>query len=331
MTLLLAGLFMLAVSLTLDLLAGSAELSLSRIVEGILWPDSLDTRHRVILWSVRLPDALIAVSVGAALGLAGLETQTVLNNPLASPYTLGIASAATLGASIAIAFGPAFPFLPMAVLMPSLALVLALAAGGLVLLLTVILGQLRESVVLFGIALLFFCEAALALIYFVSNAEAVQQIVFWSIGNLTKAGWPEVGVVTLVLLLVLPFSLRQVWALTLLRGGEEQARSVGVDPDRLRRTAILRVSILTSFAVCFVGVIGFIGLVAPHIARLVLGEDHRYLLPGASLTGALLLSLASWLSKTLLPGVIIPVGILTAMIGVPFFVMLIVISHRPGR
>ncbi len=123
-------------------------------------------------------------------------------------------------------------------------------------------------------------------------------------------------------------SSRQVWALTALRGGEEQARSIGVAVERLRLVVLLRVSLLAATALAFVGTIGFVGLVGPHIARLLLGEDHRLFLPGAALAGALMLSLASIASKTIVPGVVLPIGIVTALVGVPLFVLLVLGRRR---
>lgn len=307
----------LIVSLLLDLAAGPANLDLAHIIAGLWQPESMELRYRIILFDVRLPDALIALAVGAALGLAGIETQTVLNNPLASPFTLGVSSFAALGASIAIVFAPSFPWLDDTFLLPLCALSFALASGLVVLFFSQAMGGSRENVVLFGIALFFLGEALTAAMQYIGSAEAVQDIVFWNIGNLTKAGWPEVAIVTTCFLVILPFSLRHVWVLTLLRAGEAHAGSLGLNLNRVRFWVILRVSILAAFAVCFVGVIGFVGLIGPHVARLLLGEDHRLLVPGSALCAALILSLASVLSKTLLPGVIIPVGILTALIGVP--------------
>lgn len=314
----------------LDLTAGPADLGLGQLLHGLVAPDSLGLRARVIVWDVRLPDALIALAVGAALGLAGVEMQTILDNPLASPFTLGVSSAAVLGASVAFVLGSSLPALPAGAAVPLLALAFALASGGFILLVVRVCGGARETVVLFGIALVFLCNALTAGLHFVADAEAVQQIVFWTIGNLTKAGWPEVGLVAGCFAIVLPFSLRHIWVMTLLRGGEEHARSIGIDVARLRTWVILRTSVLAAFAVCFVGTIGFIGLVGPHIARLLFGEDHRMLVPGAALCGALVLSAASYLSKALLPGVIIPVGILTAVVGVPVLLALLGGRRRPA-
>lgn len=328
---LLTGLLLLATlaSLVLDLQAGPAALDLGDVVAGLLDPDALELRQRIILWEVRLPDALIALAVGAALGLAGIETQTILDNPLASPFTLGVSSAAVLGASVAIVLTPSLAYLPEAAVLPVSALVFALGSGSFILLVVRFCGVGRETVVLFGISLVFLCNALTAALHFFADADAIQQIVFWTIGNLTRAGWLEVGIVAACFLTVLPFSLRHVWLLTLLRGGEAHARSLGIDVAALRTWVILRSCVLAAFAVCFVGTIGFVGLVGPHIARLLLGEDHRFLVPGSALCGALILSLASFLSKILLPGVIIPVGILTAVVGVPL--LLALLFRQRGR
>ncbi|ADZ70590.1 FecCD family ABC transporter permease [Polymorphum gilvum] len=327
-TAILVGLGMLTVAAFLaDLSAGPADLGLGDILLSLIRPDSLEPRMQIVIWQVRMPDALIALAVGAALGLAGVETQTTLNNPLASPFTLGISSAATLGASFFIVLQPNPGFIGSAFLLPGFAFFFALAAALTILSLASLQGGSTGTVVLYGIALVFLCEALTAGLQYVASDDAIQQIVFWSIGNLTRAGWLEVAVVSAVFLLILPISLRDVWVLTVLRGGEDQARSAGFAIRTIRLLVMLRVSVLAAVAVCFVGTIGFVGLVGPHIARMLLGEDHRFLVPGACLTGAAVLSLASCLSKSVIPGAIVPVGIITAIVGVPVFLALIAIRR----
>ncbi|ABM20600.1 FecCD family ABC transporter permease [Marinobacter nauticus] len=325
----LGGLTLAAMTaLLVDIASGPSMLGLLDVFRGLLNPEGIDAGTRVIIEDIRLPYALMAVVVGACLGLAGAEMQTVLNNPLASPFTLGVGAAATLGASLVIAFNISVLGVAAHVLLPLSAFVFAAAASLLILVLSRTLGASVHAVVLFGIALLFGINAVVGLIQFMADAESVQQIVFWTMGSLARASLDKVAIVALVLALCLPFSLRNAWAMTLLRSGEEQARSLGIRVEHMRLVVLMRVSLLTAAAMCFVGEIGFIGLVAPHIARLMLGEDHRFLLPGSALAGAVLLSLSSIASKLLVPGVVLPVGIVTALVGIPLFITLIIGRSR---
>ncbi|WP_225782012.1 iron ABC transporter permease [Xenophilus sp. Marseille-Q4582] len=328
--LIVAGLGLLCVAaFLLDLVTGPSSLTALQVLGGLFSPDALSAPQQAIIWQVRLPYALMAVLVGAALSLAGAEMQTILNNPLASPFTLGVSSAASFGAALAIVLGVSLPFVPPEWMVPLNAFVFAF---GSVLLLQAMARRRSagvETVVLLGIALVFAFNALVALVQFLSSQEALQQLVFWSMGSLSRATWNHVGVLALVLAGVLPFSLMAAGRLTSLRLGEDRARSFGVDVGRLRFLTLLRVSLLAATSVAFAGTIGFIGLVGPHMARLLLGEDHRFLLPASVLCGALIMSLASVASKTLVPGAIMPVGIVTAIVGVPVFLFLI--FRNPGR
>lgn len=313
----------LLASLVLDIVSGPSGLGSADLLRVLLHPDTASRIDRVIVWDVRLPQALMAVLVGAALGLAGAEMQTVLNNPLASPFTLGVSSAAAFGAALAIVLGVGLPGVPVAWLVPANAFVFALASVVLLYLLARWRGFGVESLVLFGIALVFAFNALVALLQFVASQDTLQQLVFWTLGSLARASWNTLGLLALALAILLPWSMRQSWALTALTLGETRARSFGVDVARLRRFSLLRISLLTALSVAFVGTIGFIGLIAPHIARQLVGDDHRLLLPGSVLAGALILSLASVAGKTLIPGVLIPVGIVTALVGIPLFMLIV--------
>ena len=314
---------LLGAAMVLDLSIGPSQLSPGEVLAG-LFSTPADPVHAVILHDVRLPQALIAVLVGAALAMAGTEMQTTLNNPLASPFTLGMSSAAIFGAALAIVLGVSIPGVPPQWIVSTNAFVFAL---GSVLLLRAAAQRQQsgsDTLVLLGIALFFTFNALVAIIQFVASEQALQQLVFWTMGSLARAAWPEVRVLAVVVVLVTPFSLRASWRLTALRLGEERARSFAIDVRRLRLHSLLRISILTATAVSFVGTIAFIGLVGPHIGRLLIGgEDHRFLIPASALSGALLLSLASAVSKVVVPGVIVPIGLVTALIGVPFFVWLV--------
>ncbi|MDW3207899.1 MAG: iron ABC transporter permease [Alphaproteobacteria bacterium] len=327
-----AFLGMLAGGFVVNVASGPAGLSVPQVIEGLIDPDGLSSAMHVIIWDVRLPFAVMAIVVGACLGLAGAEMQTVLNNPLASPATLGISYAATLGASIAIAFDLAGPFgLPEDYVTPLFAFLGAIAAMALIQLLSRLYGASLEIVILFGIAMVFALQALVSLIQFVADSNSLQQIVFWTMGSLARATWQKIAIITVVLAVCGVFSMAQVWRLTALRGGEEYARSAGVQIERLRLLTLFRVSIVAAVAVSFTGVIGFVGLVGPHIARLVCGEDHRFFLPGSVLAGAIILTGASIASKSIIPGIIIPDGIVTALVGVPMFLVLVLTQMRKGR
>lgn len=326
---LVAGLaVLLLVSVLSDLASGASGMSLGRLVQGLFDPATLSATERVIIWNVRLPYALMAVLVGTALSLAGAEMQAILDNPLASPFTLGVSSSAALGASLAIAYPLSIAWMTAGVQVTVMAFVFACLSVVLLQAMSRLRGAGVESLVLFGIALVFSCNALVSLLQLLATEDVLQQLVFWTMGSLARADWNKLGILALVVALVLPFSLRAAPAMTLLRMGEDRARSFGVDTRRLRFASLLRISLLSATAVAFVGTIGFVGLVGPHIARLLVGEDQRFLLPASALVGALMLSLSSIASKLIMPGVIVPVGIVTALVGVPIFVTLV---FRRGR
>ncbi|MFC4169751.1 FecCD family ABC transporter permease [Teichococcus aestuarii] len=319
---------LLIASLLLDVATGPSRLGLADVARVLLNPAAASGPVSVIVWDVRLPYAVMAVLVGAALALAGAEMQTVLNNPLASPFTLGVSSAASLGAALAIVLGVGLPWVPQEWLLSGNAFLFAFLSVLLLRSLSRLRGAGVEALVLFGIALVFAFNAAVALLQFVATEQALQQLVFWSMGSLARATWPKIGILALALAVAIPFTARAAWKLTALRLGEERALSFGIDANRLRDGALLRVSLLSAVSVAFVGTIGFIGLVGPHAARLMVGEDHRFFLPAAALCGALLLSLSSVASKMLVPGLMVPVGIVTALVGVPVFVALVFTRGR---
>jgi iron complex transport system permease protein len=267
------------------------------------------------------------VVVGFALGLAGAEMQTILNNPLASPFTLGVSSAAAFGAALAIVLGIGVPGIPDQWFISANAFIFALFAALMLDGITRWTRVATSGVVLFGIALVFTFNALVSMMQFIASEDTLQGLVFWTMGSLARASWDKLGILLGVFVVLLPLSMMSSWKLTALRLGEDRAVSFGIDVRRLRLTTLLRISILSALAVAFVGPIGFIGLVAPHIARMIFGEDHRFYLPASALIGALVLSMASVASKNLIPGIIIPVGIVTSLVGVPFFLS-IILRHR---
>lgn len=314
----------------IDMSVGPGNFPLADILATLIDGGQSDPRLGVVVWDIRLPVALMAVLVGAMLGIAGAQMQTILANPLADPFTLGISSAASVGASLAIVFG--WSVIPAAgsIIVTVNAFAFALGAAALVFMLTVKRGVSAETMILFGIALMFTFNAILGLMQYRASETQLAQIVFWMMGSLMRASWPKLAVALGVLAIVLPLLWRRRWALTAMRTGDERAASLGIPVDRLRLEVLALCSVLAATAVSFVGVIGFIGLVGPHIARLLVGEDQRLFLPASALSGALLLSLTSTVAKSIVPGVIYPIGIITALIGVPFFLALILGKGERG-
>lgn len=313
-----------AAAFAVDLATGPSALGVGDVLRGLFAPETLDRPAAlIIVWEVRLPQALMALLVGAALSLAGAELQTILNNPMASPFTLGISSAATFGAALAIVLGIGIPGVPEAWIISANAFVLAFGAALMLQALARLRGAGGETIVLFGIALFFTFNALVAITQFLASEQALQQLVFWTMGSLTRATREKIAILAIVLALIAPLSLRASWQLTALRFGQDRAQSLGVNVARLRFGALLRISLLTGASVAFVGTIAFVGLVGPHIARLLVGEDHRFFLPASMLSGALVMALASTASKIVLPGVVMPIGLVTSLVGVPFFLALV--------
>ncbi|GGB04002.1 iron-siderophore ABC transporter permease [Brucella endophytica] len=311
-----------------DIATGPANYPIADVVRTLFMPSEVNAQMRVIVWSIRMPSALMAIVVGMALAIGGAQMQTILNNPLASPFTLGISAGASFGAALALAFGVALFPLAGDYIVAVNAFVVAMATALIIHLASLKRGASIQTIVLLGIALVFSFNTALAIIQYFADQQAVAAIVFWTMGSLTKTTWPKLALTALVVAVTMPIFLRRRWQLTALRLGEARAASFGVPVRRLRLETLILVSLLSAIPVAFVGTVGFVGLVGPHIARMMVGEDQRFLLPASALTGALIVSLSSVLAKVAIPGAVLPIGIVTAAIGLPVFLYLILKSGR---
>ncbi|WP_297452611.1 iron ABC transporter permease [uncultured Corynebacterium sp.] len=308
-------------------IVGPMALSVGDVVHGIVRPNDVDETTRTVLWKLRLPASVMAVLIGAALSLAGAQMQTILDNPLAEPFTLGISAAAAFGGAASIVLGwviiphPQFNLAAVAWVSSVIAVAIVAAAS-------VWRGSGKESMILLGIGLVFLFQALLALLQYRATTEALQQIVFWTMGSLQRANWVANGIIAAALLIAIPFTIRYAWALTVLRLGDARAKALGINVDRLRITTLIVASLLAATAVAFAGIIGFIGLVGPHIARMLVGEEQRFFAPASMAAGAALLAGAHAVSITVVPGVAVPIGIITAIVGVPFFIGLVFLRKR---
>ncbi len=318
---------LLLLCLLLDLLTGPAFLSPTAVFEALLDLEGAERMTRVIVWDIRLPMTLMALLVGMALGVAGALMQTILANPLASPYTLGFSAAAGFGAAVVIFTGISLPLLP-GLTLPLAAFLGALLATALVYAFASLRRMSPEVMVLAGIATLFLFQSLQSLVQYLAAPEVLQAIVFWLFGSLLKASWSNLPIVAAITLCCCALLVRDLWKLTALRLGEERAAALGIAVRPLRTKIFVLVALLTAGAVAFVGTIGFVGLVAPHIARMLVGDDQRALLPLSAIAGALMMSGASILSKVISPGAVVPIGIVTAIVGVPFLFGLILRGRR---
>ena len=274
---------------------------------------------------VRFPRIVMALAVGAALAVAGALMQAVFGNPLAEPGVVGVSAGAALGASTAIVFGIAAGGGGVALLaflggLGATLLVYAVARAG---------GRTEVvTLLLTGIAINAFAQAGLAFVLFLADTASREQIVFWQLGSLAGSIWSEVAIVLPVLIVGTTLAVLLASRLDLLSLGERNARHLGVDVEQLRIISIVLVALLTGVAVAFAGIIAFVGLVVPHIIRMALGPAHRGLLVASAVGGGALLAIADLLTRTLVSGADLPIGMLTALVGGPFFFGLLYQQRR---
>ncbi len=311
------------VSVFLDLYCTTYNyMSLDQFFKAIFTPDRATDINVRIIRNIQAPIAVIGILCGATFGFAGAVMQTMLNNPLASPYTLGISSGASLGAAIAIAFGAS------ALSIGVLAVPLSAFCFSMIICLFIFLIAKRQSfnatiLILAGVGIVQLFSALQSMLQYFIDSETLRNITFWTMGSLEKATWQIDGLIAGLFLISFIILYRKAWLLTAMRLGDNKARSLGIDVSKLRRNMFVLISVLTAGTVSFVGAIGFIGIVAPHISRMIVGEDQRYLLLTSALLGACILEFADILSKTISVGIVYPIGIITAIIGLPFYFSLL--------
>ncbi|MCX4708407.1 FecCD family ABC transporter permease [Streptomyces griseus] len=331
--------FVLTAVLSLALLAGcllsaaigAYNIPLGDVLSSVqhrigLGGQALDRVGESVLWNVRLPRVALAVLVGASLGCAGALMQGVFGNPLAEPGVIGISAGAAVGAVASIALGLTFfgnwtiTVFAFVAGLATVLLVYALSRSG---------GRTEVvTLILTGIAVNAFAGALIGLFIFFADNAQITQITFWQLGSLSQATWPKVLAVlpcALAGLLIAPFYARK---LDLLALGERPARHLGVDVERLRIVLVLVVALLTAAAVAVAGIISFVGLLVPHLLRMANGPGHRFLVPGSALGGALILVAGDLAARTVAAPAELPLGVLTALFGSPFFFWLLRRTRR---
>lgn len=305
---------------------GSVPIPLSVILSG-----ALNDQQEAVLFSIRLPRVVLAAIVGAALAVSGAALQGLFRNPLADPSLIGILSGAALAVAAVIVFaGPSEGFFSL------YRLSIAAFAGGLITSLLImrfarLAGTFSVTYMLLaGIAIGAITEGGRGFIAYLSDDAQLRALTFWAMGNLGDALWPAVLVVATITLPATLLLIRHARSLNLLLLGENEARHLGVDSERLKYIIIICTALSVGAAVAVSGIIGFVGLVVPHLIRLTIGPDHRLLIPGSALLGAILLIVADTFARTLVSPAEMPVGIITSIIGGPFFLWLL-IKQYSGR
>jgi len=304
---------------------GSAKITPVEVYTAILarfFPDTFQTTSFIetIVWQLRLHRVLMAIFAGMGLAVAGAAMQGILKNPLASPFTLGIASAASFGASLAIILGAGFASGQW--LIVGNAFIFTMLASMTVYGLARYKGITPETMILAGIAIMYLFSAMTSFLQYIGKSEQVHEVVFWMMGSLGRSSWDKVAIIAMVTVVCTVALVYFAWDINAMGAGDETAKSLGVNVEFARVLCMMLASLITASVICFTGTIGFIGLVAPHITRMVVGGDHRFLLPASALVGALILLAADTVARTVLAPVILPVGIMTSFLGVPFFIYL---------
>jgi iron complex transport system permease protein len=333
-----AGLFAATVVVAiLAVGAGAADLSTADVVRALLRLD--ESVNTVIVWNVRLPRVLVGVVAGMALAVSGAVMQNVLRNPLASPFTLGVSQGAAFGAALAIiglGAGATQNLTAGAVRVTSALPVAAFAFAGALVATAVIVAVARfrsaapETVVLTGVALGSLFAALTVLLQYFAEDTQVAAVVFWTFGDLGRASWRDLAIMTAITATGLLYTMFRRWDYNALEAGAEAAEGLGVDVERVRLEGMLAASLMTAGAVAFLGIIGFIGLVGPHLVRRVLGNDYRFVLPASACAGALLLLVSDTVARTVISPVVLPVGAITSLLGAPLFLYLLV-GRRGSR
>lgn len=312
---------------------GGYYLSLSQIYDSLIGRG--EASANLIIWNIRLPRIVAAIIAGISLAVSGAVMQCTLRNPLASPYTIGISHGAMFGAASAIILfgvGGAESTGKIFINSPYLVTSFAFLGSFVASLVIILLAKLRkftpEAMILAGIAMGSLFSAGTMVIQYFANDLQLASMVFWTFGDLGRPLWPEVGIMGVIMTLSLVYFIYKRWDYNALESGEESAKSLGVDTEKTRLVSMLIAALLVSVNVAFLGIIGFVGLICPHLIRIIIGGDYRFLIPVSALFGAVLLLVSDTIARTIISPIVLPVGILTSFMGAPLFLYLLVKIYR---
>lgn len=326
----------LITTLVVAISLGAADVSVSSVARSLMGL-ATSKQIKIIVWNIRLPQALASIVAGGGLAIAGVVMQSILRNPLGSPFTLGISHAAAFGAALSVmvlgggvmassnvgAVSITNPYVTTVS-----AFLFSITASLLILGVTRTRGVTPEVMVLTGVALGAFFTAGTMFLQFFADDMQLAAMVFWTFGDTARASWTELGFISAITAVCVLIFFANSWNYNAIDVGDETAMSLGIRVGYVRLQGMLLASMLTAVIIAFLGIIGFVGLVVPHMIRRVIGSDHRFLLPASFVAGATLLLLSDTVARLILAPHILPVSVLTAFLGAPAFFWLII---RGGR
>lgn len=294
------------------------------IIDHLMGREPADAMKHFIVWELRLPRAFMAIAVGAGLGIGGAAMQSMLRNPLADPYTTGVASGASLGAAVAIILGICLiPSITGEAAIVVNAFFFSLIPATIIVLISKYKKTTPTMIILAGIGVMYIFSATTSLLMLMADPNALAEVYIWTVGSLGKATWENIPLVISVVIIGIIIIQINAKNLNILAMGDKNAMSLGVNALKIRLLLLVTIALLTAGIVSFTGTIGFVGLVAPHIVRIFLGSDNRYLVPASASLGAALLIVADCFAKE--AGTTgLPVGVITAIIGGPIFLMILI-------
>ncbi len=298
--------------------------------------EELSSTDRIV-WTIRLPQALAAIVAGIGLSVAGVAMQSILRNPLGSPFTLGISNAGAFGAAVSVILlgtGQMHSSVADAVTVsnPYLTTIVAfffcLIATAVILLISRVRGASPEVMVLAGVAISSLFTAGTMFLQYFADDTQLAAVVFWTFGDVSRAGWQELGLMALVVAGATLYFVANRWNYNAIDAGDETAKGLGVNVEAIRNVGMVVAALVSAVIVSFLGVIGFVGLVCPHMVRRLIGDDQRFLIPGSCVMGGILLLASDTVARIIVAPYVLPVAVLTAFLGAPTFIYLLLRGYR---
>jgi iron complex transport system permease protein len=332
----LLGLFLSFVLFVLAISVGAVAIPPLDVIQSLFGISSVDKWDRIV-WNVRLPQALAAVIAGVGLSIAGVAMQSILRNPLASPFTLGISSAGAFGAAVAvIVLGTgtmqSTVASPVLISNPYLTTIVAflfcMIATGIILVISHVKGASPEVMILTGVALSSLFSAGVMFLQYFSTDSQLAAVVFWTFGDVGRASWDMIPLMAIVVGAGTLYFIANRWNYNAIDAGDETAQGLGVDVARIRLVGMTIAALISAVIVALLGVIGFVGLVCPHMVRRIIGDDQRFLIPGSAVMGAILLLASDTVARVIVAPYVLPVSVLTAFMGAPVFIFLLFRGYK---